>query len=551
MATGAQALLQTLLDSGVDTCFTNPGTSEMHFVAALDDAPSMRAVLTLFEGVATGAADGYARMTGRPAATLLHLGPGLGNGLANLHNARRAGVPMVNIVGDHATHHAQYDAPLQSDIETVARNVSPDWVRTSTTAAELPRDGAEAVAAALGPPGRIATMIVPADASWGSGARAAPPVERADAPAASEDVLARVEGRVRRGERCALLLGGRALSEEGLTAAQRIAEATGARLLAEVFPTRIARGAGRPAVDRVPYLPEFAKVQLGRLDHLVLVDADRPASFFAYPGSPSDLVPKGATVDVLAGDHEDVVGSLVALADRLGAAPEPLQLQVASRPELPTGALTSEKVCQAVGALLPEGAIISDEAQTSGVTLPQHTAGAPPHDLLALTGGSIGQGLPVAVGAAIACPDRPVLALEADGSAMYTLQALWTMAREDLDVTVVILNNQSYAILNVELQRVGVRDTGERARQQLDLSTPALDFTDLARGMGVPAVRAESAEVFARELEKAFAEPGPHLIEAMVPSDFTGMRLKALPHALHAIRRAPQPIAEAITKRLG
>ena len=550
MATGAQALLRTLLDSGVDTCFTNPGTSEMHFVAALDDAPEMRAVLTLFEGVATGAADGYARMAGRPAATLLHLGPGLGNGLANLHNARRAGVPVVNIVGDHATHHAQYDAPLQSDIETAARNVSPAWVRTSTSAATLPTDGAEAVAAAMGPPAQVATMIVPADASWDTGARPAPAVPRDAAPLAADDVLATIETHVRRGARTALLLGGRALGEAGLRAAQRVADATGATLLAEVFPTRITRGAGLPAVDRVPYLPEFAKVQLGRIDHLVLVDADRPASFFAYPGSPSDLVPRGATVDVLAGDHEDVVGSLDALADRVGAAPEPQQVQQAERPPLPTGPLTSDKVCQVVGALLPEGAIISDEAQTSGVTLPQHTAGAPRHDLLALTGGSIGQGLPVAVGAAIACPDRPVLALEADGSAMYTLQALWTMAREELDVTVVILNNQSYAILNVELQRVGARETGERARQQLDLSTPALDFCDLARGMGVPAVRAESAEVFARELAQAFAEPGPHLVEAMVPSDFTGLRLKALPHALRAIRRAPQPIAEAITKRL-
>ncbi len=549
MATGAQALLQTLLDSGVDTCFTNPGTSEMHFVAALDQAPSMRAVLTLFEGVATGAADGYARMADRPAATLLHLGPGLGNGLANLHNARRAGVPVVNIVGDHATHHARYDAPLQSDIETAARNVSPDWVRTPTTAADLPVAGAEAVAAAMGPPGRVATLVVPADASWDDGARPAPPVVRPEPPLVAEDRLAAVADRLR-GPRTGILLGGRALREDALVAARRIADATGATLLAEVFPTRLARGAGRPHVERVPYLAEFAKVQLGRLDDLVLVDADRPVSFFAYPGAPSDLLPRGCTVERLCAEEDDVVSSLEALADRVGADPRPRSLQRATRPPLPTGSLTAEKLCQVVGALLPEGAIISDEAQTSGVTLPQHTAGAPPHDVLALTGGSIGQGLPVAVGAAIACPDRPVLALEADGSAMYTLQALWTMAREELDVTVVICNNQSYAILNVELQRVGVRDTGDRARSQLDLSTPALDFTALARGMGVPAVRADRAEVLARELERAFAEPGPHLIDAIVPSDFTGLRLRALPHALRVVRNAPQPLAEAITKRL-
>lgn len=550
MPTGAEALLQTLLDSGVTTCFTNPGTSEMHFVAGLDRAPGMRAVLTLFEGVATGAADGYARMADHPAATLLHLGPGLGNGLANLHNARRAAVPVVNIVGDHATYHARFDAPLQSDIETAARNVSPDWVRTSTAVGDLPRDAAEAVAAALGPPGQVATLIVPADVSWQDGATPAAPVARTTPSTADAERVTAIGRTLRSDSRTALLLGGRALREDGLRAARRIADATGATLLAEVFPTRLERGAGRPPIDRLPYLPEFAMVALGRLDHLVVVDADRPASFFAYPESPSDLVPEGCTVEVLADGHHDVVGSLLALAEDVGAATAPHALAPASRPEVPRGTLTAEKVCQVVGALLPEGAIISDEAQTSGVALPQHTAGAPPHDLLTLTGGAIGQGLPVAVGAAIACPDRPVLALQADGSAMYTIQALWTMAREELDVTVVLLNNQSYAILNVELARVGVRDTGEKAREQLDLSRPGLDFVSLAEGMGVPAVRVDGATRLARELEKAFAEPGPHLIEAMVPSDFTGLRLKAMPHALRAVRAAPQPIAEALARRL-
>lgn len=553
MATGAQALLRTLVDSGVTACFTNPGTSEMHVVAALDAVPSMRAVLTLFEGVATGAADGWARMSDHPAATLLHLGPGLGNGLANLHNARRGAVPVVNIVGDHATDHSRFDAPLQSDIETAARNVSPGWVRTSTTPADLQVDAAEAVAVALGPPGQVATLIVPADVSWGECAGPAPPAPMPVAPPAGDEAVRSAAGHLRGDGRTTLLLGGRALREDALRVARRIAEATGADLVAEVFPARIERGAGRPAIDRLPYLPEFARTRLGRTRHLVRVDAARPAAFFAYPGLDGDLVPDGCTDEVLATGGHDVVASLEALADEVGAASEPRRVQTPSAPGVPTGRLTPDKLCRTVAAVLPEGTIIADEAQTTGVSLPRHTAGAPPHDLLALTGGAIGQGLPLAVGAAVACPDRPVLAIEADGSAMYTLQALWTMAREALDVTVLLCNNESYAILDVELARVGAGggSAGERARRQLDIGTPALDFTDLARGMGVPATRVETAEELTRALREALAEPGPRLVEAMVPSDYTGARLAALPWALRAVRGAPQPIAEALVKRLG
>ena len=546
---GAQALIRTLVDSGVDTCFSNPGTSEMHFVAALDSVPEMRGVLALFEGVATGAADGYARMSGRPGATLLHLGPGLGNGLANLHNARKGRVPVVNIVGDHATYHAQYDAQLQSDIETVARNPS-GWVRTSRSTAELSSDAAEAIAAAVGPPAQVATLILPADVSWGDGAAPARAPQRAPAPAADSSTVEAVASALRGRGDAAILLGGGALREPGLVAAARVAAQTGATLLAEVFPARMERGAGLPAVERLAYLAELASVQLAGLRHLVLVDAKAPVSFFAYPGKKSYLVPDGCQVHELGGLDRDPVTSLEALAAAVGGEGATPARQDAVRPALPTGELTADAVCQAIGALLPEGAIISDEAATSGVTLAAHTAGAPRHDVLTLTGGSIGQGLPVAVGAAIACPDRPVLALDGDGSAMYTIQALWTMAREGLDVTAVIFNNRSYAILNIELERVGAERAGERARSQLDLAGPDLDFVALAGGMGVPAVRAQTCEELVPALERAFSEPGPHLIEAVVPSVYSGLRLRAMPYGLRALERMPRPLARAAKRRL-
>jgi acetolactate synthase-1/2/3 large subunit len=549
VTSGAQALLRTLVGAGVTTCFTNPGTSEMHFVAALDSVPEMRAILALFEGVATGAADGYARMAERPAATLLHLGSGLGNGVANLHNARKGRVPIVNIVGDHATYHTRYDAQLQSDIETVARNVS-SWVRTSQSTAALPRDAAEAIAAAHGPPGQVATLILPADVSWSDGAEPAAPPELAVPPVASGEVVEEAARALRGRGTTAILLGGRALREPGLIAAGRLAAATGAKLIAEVFPTRIERGAGLPAVERLPYLAELASVELAGLKHLILVDTKAPVSFFGYPGKKSYLVPDGCDVHELASPMQDALGSLEALVDALDAgAVEPVR-QEPSRPERPSGPLTADKVCQAIGALLPEGAIVSDESQTSGVTLPVHTAGAPRHDVLTLTGGAIGQGLPVAVGAAVACPDRPVFALEGEGSAMYTIQALWTMAREQLDVTVVIFNNRSYAILNIELERVGAQRAGPKAKKQLDLAGPDLDFVQIATGLGVPSVRVESGEDLVAQLERAVAEPGPHLIEAVVPSVYSDLKLRAMPHALNVLTKLPGPIAKAAKSRI-
>jgi acetolactate synthase-1/2/3 large subunit len=516
MTNGAQALVGTLVAAGVDTCFTNPGTSEIHVVAALDSVPEMRAILTLFEGVATGAADGYARMADAPAATLLHLGPGLGNGLANLHNARRARVPVVNIVGDHATYHTQYDTPLQSDIETVARNVSK-WVRTSRKTGELARDAVEAIAAAIGPPGQVATLIVPADVSWENGAEPAAPPEPAMAPVVSREAIEAAAKAVRSGRRTGVLLGGQALRERGLVAAARIAAITGTKLFAERNVTRLERGAGLPAVERLAYWPELVANQLEGLEFLILAGATAPYSSFAYEGKDSSLVPAGCEALELSPPTSDVVRSLEDLVDALDAGKSAPALQTRSVPPRPQGPLTAAKVCQAIGATLPEGAILSDEALTSALTLPASTAGAPRHDWLTLTGGAIGQGLPVALGAAVACPDRPVIALEADGSSMYTFQSLWTMAREQLNVTVVIFNNRAYAILNNEFARIGVREAGPRAKAQLDLSTPDVDFVELGTGLGISSRRAETAEQLTDALDQVIAEPGPHLIEAVIP----------------------------------
>jgi len=548
MTNGAKALIDTLINAGVDTCFTNPGTSEMHFVVALDST-DMKAILCLFEGVATGAADGYARMADKPAATLLHLGCGLGNGLANLHNARKARVPMINIIGDHATYHTQYDAQLQSDIETVARNCST-WVRTCAATEQLAADAAEAVAVAAGPPAQISTLILPADVSWGEGATAVGAPAVTTPPSAAEDVVEKIAKVLSSGEKTALLLGGRALREEGLRDASKIAEKTGAKLFCEVFPTRLQRGAGVPHVERIAYLAEIASVQLNEFENLILVDAKAPVSFFAYPDKKSYLVPDHCTAYNLVELEQDALESLDALVTAVEATNTKPKLPTPDRPKLPGGKLTAAKVCQAIGALLPENAIISDEAQTSGVKLPAFTANAPQHDLLTLTGGAIGQGLPVAVGAAVACPDRPVLALAGDGTTMYTNQALWTMVKEDLDVIVIVFNNRSYAILNVELERVGAEGAGTKAKSQLDLSEPPIDFVSLARGMGMSATTVSTAEGFNKALENAFKEPGPHLIDAIVPSEFKGLKLKALPHVLGALDSIPAPLAKAIKKKI-
>ncbi len=512
---GAQALIRTLADAGVDVCFANPGTSEMHFVAALDDVPGMRGVLTLFEGVATGAADGYGRMTGGPAATLLHLGPGLANGIANLHNARRARTPVVNVVGDHATSHKRYDAPLESDLDALAGTVS-SWQRRSLRTEDLAGDAVDAISAASAAPGSIATLVLPADVSWGEGGAPAttPPRPRPPAPVAP-DVVQEVAGVLEGGPRRVLLLGGDALTEEGLRAASRLAVQTGVRLLCETFPARLPRGAGLPEVEKLAYMPEPALAQLDGTEHLVLAGAREPVAFFAYPGLPGRFAPDDCVVTVLSEPGEDGTAALVALADLLAPDVEPVLVE-ARRPELPTGPITPASLADVLGALLPEDAVVVDESLTTGGKLSGATAGAPRHDWLTLPGGAIGYGLPCAAGAAVACPDRPVIAVQADGSAMYTISALWTHAREHLDVTTIICDNGAYAILAGELQRVGAAGEGERAGALLDLGRPSIDFVALATGLGVPATRATTAEELAEQLQKALAEPGPHLIDAVI-----------------------------------
>jgi acetolactate synthase-1/2/3 large subunit len=511
---GAHALIHTLVGSGVDVCFANPGTSEMHFVGALDDIPAMRVVLGLFEGVVTGAADGYARMTGKPAATLLHLGPGLANGMANLHNARRAGVPMVNVVGDHATYHKKYDSPLNSDIETVARTFSA-WVGVPGSPRQIGQAAAEAVRAANGPPGGIATLILPADVSWGEGADPGP---RESAPArkpAAGDAVAEAAKLLASGERCLLLIGGSATTADALRAADRIAGATGAQLLLETSTARLERGGGIPEPERLKYRSGGALAQLAGVRHLILVDARVPVAFFAYPNKESYLVPDGCEIHLLAAAGEDATGALAELADRL-APDTPPDVRAAPRPERPAGELNAASAAAVVASLLPEDAIVINEAITSGAHAESATAGGPHHDWLSGTGGSIGLGLPMAVGAAVAAPGRKVIALQADGSAMYTIQALWTMARESLDVTTVIYNNRQYAILKSELKRVGASG-GPKAADLLEIGRPDLDFVALAAGLGVEAERADTAERFTAALDRALRGTGPRLVEAILP----------------------------------
>ncbi len=513
---GAQALITTLVDNGVRVCFANPGTSEMHFVAALDAVPQMRGVLTLFEGVATGAADGYARMSGQAAAVLLHLGPGLGNGLANLHNARRARVPMLVVIGDHATYHKRYDAPLESDIDSVAGTVS-GWVRRTMSPDRVGADTADALIFARDEK-RIATLILPADVSWSDGADPAGTVVRQPEPAAVDTGSA--EEALRSGEPTVILVGGDATRAQGLGAAARLAQAFGARVFCETFPTRLERGAGIAAAERIAYFGEAAEAQLAGTRQLILAGAVAPVTFFGYPGKPSDLVPEEAQVYTLCGPV-GAAAALIELADRL-APDTPVPTAPAGRPSLPSGQLTAATSADVIGALLPERAIVVDESNTSGFLLPQATAGAPAHDWLTLTGGAIGYALPVAIGAAIAAPDRPVLCLESDGSAMYTISALWSHARENLDITTVVYANRAYDILRIELQRVGAQSggapPGPKAEALLDLTPPALDFVKIAEGMGVPARRVGTAEELADALRWALGEPGPHLIEAVMPS---------------------------------
>jgi acetolactate synthase-1/2/3 large subunit len=514
---GAECLLRTLLANGVDTCFMNPGTSEMQFVSALDRVPAMRAVLCLFEGVCAGAADGYARMTGRPAATLLHLGPGLANGISNFHNARKALSPVVSIVGQHSTQHLLHDAPLTADIEAIARPVS-GYVRTLARADQMGMEASAAVQAACAAPGQVATLIVPADFSWSEGgepggvlprmAASAPPVERIRAAAAI----------LRSGESAGLLLGGSTLMPAGFEAAEHLAAATGVGVFAHRNGARYARGGGRAAPLRLPYFPEPAEAALAGIKHLILVESPPPIAFFGYPGRRSELAPPDCTLHTLATVAEDGAEALRALERECGAESVAPLVWPQPKPEWPEGsaALTPDSLGRMLAHLLPEGAIVAEESVSAAEPILRHLLSAAAHDLLPVTGGSIGQGLPVAVGAAVACPQRKVIALEADGSGLYTPQSLWTMARERLDVVVVILANRRYKILEIEMRRTGGGGMGPRASEMADLRRPDLDWVKLSEGLGVPAVRAATADEFASRFRAALRQKGPALIEAVL-----------------------------------
>jgi acetolactate synthase-1/2/3 large subunit len=511
---GADALISTLVANEVTACFANPGTSEMQFVAALDGKPEMRPVLCLFEGVATGAADGYGRIADRPACTLLHLGPGYGNGIANLHNARRAYTPIVNVVGDHATYHRPYDAPLNSDIATLVKPNSL-WAKSADSPDTVAGLAAEAVAASYGPPGGPVSLILPADSAWlptsGDPVIAQKPTRPAP-PGKAVEAAARA---LKAAKKPVILLGGQACRAESLREAARL-QAAGVAVYSDTFVPRQARGAGVFLPKKMPYFGEMALAELEGVDLMVFVGTATPVAFFAYPDRPSVLVPQGCETLTLADRSEDSVAGLAALAEALGAPASGPSQSLALPDAAPSGKLNPYHVGASIARHMPENAIVCDDAVTSGTGVAAGTATARPHDILALTGGAIGIGLPLAIGAAVAAPDRKVLSLNGDGAAMYTVQSLWTMARESLDVTVVVFANHTYRILNVEMTRTGAGEAGPSASKLLDLGDPRTDWVSVAKGLGVPAVRCETAEEFESAFARAMAQRGPTFIEAAI-----------------------------------
>ena len=508
---GADALITTLADNGVTACFANPGTSEMQFVSALDREPRMRSVLCLFEGVATGAADGYGRMAGKPACTLLHLGAGYANGGANLHNARRAATPLVNVIGDHATYHRQYDAPLNSDIAGWAAPNSL-WVKSAETADSVGPLAAEAVQASFGAPGGCASLILPADSAWTETVVKGPVLTAKPRAIVSADTVSAVAARIRAANKPVILMGGSTCRDAGVRQAGRIA-ATGVRVLTDTFVARLARGAGRFAPDKMMYFGEMALADLEGVDLMVLVETTEPVAFFAYPDRPSLLTPEGCETADLCGRDADGIGALEALADALGA-PETAPLEALKLPDMPVGAQNPYTIGASIARHMPDNAIVSDDAVTAGLPVFQSTRTARPHDWLMLTGGAIGQGIPLAIGAAVACPDQKVLSLNGDGAAMYTVQGLWTIAREQLDVCVVVFANHAYRILNIEMGRTGAGNPGPAAKKLLDLGDPRIDWLGVAGGLGLPAERCSTVEEFDAAFARAMSRKGPAFIEA-------------------------------------
>lgn len=507
----AQRLLEYLAREGVSACFANPGTSEMHLVAAMDAVPAMRPILCLFEGVATGAADGFGRMAQQPAVTLLHLGPGLANGVANLHNAYRAGAPIVSLVGEHATYHRANNPPLATDILALARPVS-HWMDTVQAPEQLVCSAAKALDAARqsGP----ALLIVPADVAWSDVEPALPDEPATMRSAGWTDMLDAAARAL--GPKTVLLLGGRRLSAKACAAAERIGAKTGAQVFVETFPARIERGGGCAPLKRLPYLSDMAAGLLSGAEIVVLAGAADPVAFFALPDRPTRLAPTAARIVEFARKTDDIESALEALAEAVRA-PRVTPRESKPAPALPKpeGRVDPSSFAQIVAATLPENAIVSDESNTLGLYAFDAAAAAAPHDWLTLTGGSIGQGLPLATGAAVACPDRRVIALEADGSALYTIQALWTQAREQLNVTNLILNNGAYAILKLEMMRTGVTTQSHAAETLFELDRPAIDFTQIANGFGMPAERVRTNDALVAALQSSYSASGPRLIEIM------------------------------------
>ena len=512
----ADALLKTLVDNGLEVVFANPGTSEMHLVAAIDHYPQIRPVLGLFEGVVTGAADGYARMSGKAAANLLHLGPGLGNGFANIHNAKKARSPMINIVGDHATFHLKYDAPLTSDLDGLAKS-SSDWVERVKSPEELPAGGSRAWQAAHNFPGQIATLIVPADCAWGETDKIGKILNSVGPSEIANDVLREAYEALTDKSNCMLFLGGEFLDEQSVNMAAKIATKTGARLATETFRKRQRRGFGIPVVEPLPYFSEMAEDFLKGVESIVFVGSKPPVSFFAYPDKRSYLSPENSKLVQLATFEQDGKKALESLCEMLDANEISEELLPSETSQAPlNGELNPAHVGLLLGELLPEEAIVSDEAATSGFLVYPNTWNSKPHDWLSLTGGSIGQGLPLATGAAIACPDRPVICLHGDGGAMYTIQSLWTQARENLNVTNIIFSNRAYAILKIELDRVGALETGDRAESLFSLENPEINWISLGKSLGVESFTAPTVEEFRKIFSSAVNEPGPSLIEVRV-----------------------------------
>ena len=514
---GAQALIGSAISRGIEICFANAGTTELPIVTAMDNAGGIRAVLGLFEGVCTGAADGYGRLSGKPAMNLLHMGPGFANGIANLHNARRAGTPVFNVIGEHATWHRPADPPLAMDIEGLSATVS-SWTRTNRGPSELPLDVANAVSIASG--GRIATLIVPNDYQLATCEGGSPePVEKSFDPIDETEVKRAAELLIKH-NRMAFLLGSRALRKQGLALAVEIQDLTGCDLLAETFPSVIERGAGLPDIRRIPYFPEQAVGMLSGYEGMVLAGAKEPMAFFGYPGGVSRILREDQAKASLGTGKQDVLEVMRLLIDILKSSKKKRQqdrkTNVPGHPAMPDGDLDPVKVCQTLAALQPEGAIIVEEGLTTSMGYYSLTAGLPPHSILSIAGGSIGYGMPCAIGAALACPDRHVISFQADGSAMYTVQALWTQAREGLNITTLLCSNRAYKILRVELERAGIKNPGIKAQALTDLTGPDINWVKIAEGFGVPAVLVTTAQELARALNRGLIEPGPFLIEILL-----------------------------------